>query len=125
VPVVAARKLGDATQRLAVNYAGSMEWGAGAAAADTGLYRSTAGGALALWGRLHVGAAQAYASGSAINAAAALQVDSTTRGFLPPRMTTTQRDAIASPPDGLIVYNTTTSKLNLREGGAWKAITSA
>jgi hypothetical protein len=31
------------------------------------------------------------------NASARLQVDSTTQGFLPPRMTTTQRDAIATP----------------------------
>lgn len=53
------------------------------------------------------------------NAAAQLQVDSTTRGFLPPRMTTTQRDAIATPPDGLMLYNSTTNKLQVRAAGAW------
>jgi hypothetical protein len=36
-----------------------------------------------------------------------LQIESTTRGFLIPRMTTTQRDAIASPATGLQIYNTT------------------
>jgi hypothetical protein len=59
------------------------------------------------------------------DAAAAVEIRTTSQGFLPPRMTTTQRDAISTPPDGLIVYNSTTGKLNLREGGAWKALTSA
>jgi len=50
---------------------------------------------------------------------AALTVASTTRGFLPPKMTTGERDAIGSPVDGLVLYNTTTSKLQVRAGGAW------
>jgi hypothetical protein len=53
------------------------------------------------------------------NAKAKLQVDSTTQGFLPPRMDTTQRNAIASPPAGLVIYNTTTSNLNSYSGSAW------
>ena len=53
------------------------------------------------------------------NAAAQLQVDSVLRGFLPPRMTTAQRDAITTPPDGLMLYNTTTNKLQVRAAGAW------
>jgi hypothetical protein len=47
------------------------------------------------------------------DASAQLSVTSTTRGFLPPRMTTTQRDAISSPAAGLVIYNTTTSKLQV------------
>lgn len=52
-------------------------------------------------------------------ASAQLQGDSTTQGWLPPRMTSTQRDAI-TPAAGLIIYNTTTSK---HEGynGTWNA----
>jgi hypothetical protein len=46
-------------------------------------------------------------------ASALLDVSSTTKGFLPPRMTTTQRDAISSPAAGLVIYNTTTSKLQV------------
>jgi len=52
-------------------------------------------------------------------ASAALDVTSTTAGVLFPRMTETQRDAIASPADGLVLYNTTTNKLQVRAGGAW------
>ena len=38
------------------------------------------------------------------DASAKLQVDSTTSGFLPPRMTNTERNNITSPQIGLIVY---------------------
>lgn len=44
--------------------------------------------------------------------AAILQLDTTTQGLLPPRMTTAQRDAIDSPPDGLMIFNTTTGSIN-------------
>ena len=60
---------------------------------------------------------------TAPNAAALLDVSTTTKGFLPPRMTTTQRDAITTPPAGLMVYNTTTNKLNVFTT-VWEAITS-
>lgn len=52
-------------------------------------------------------------------ASAILALASTTRGFLLPRMTTAQRDAIASPETGLHVYNTTTGALNFYNGSAW------
>lgn len=41
------------------------------------------------------------------NASAVLDVESTTQGFLTPRMTTTERLAIGSPANGLMVYDTT------------------
>jgi len=47
------------------------------------------------------------------NTNAALDVSSTTKVFLPPRMTQTQRDAISSPPIGGIIFNTTTNKLQV------------
>lgn len=53
------------------------------------------------------------------NASAQLDVASTTKGFLPPRMTTTQRDAISSPEPGLIIYNKTTQKHQGRNNVAW------
>ncbi len=59
------------------------------------------------------------------NASAVLEAVSTTKGFLPPRWTTTQRDNIASPVAGLEGYNTTTNKKNFYNGSAWEEITSA
>lgn len=56
---------------------------------------------------------------SSPNASAILDVTSTTQGILFPRMTTTQRDAISSPANGLVLYNTTDSKLQVRAGGSW------
>jgi uncharacterized protein YdcH (DUF465 family) len=58
------------------------------------------------------------------NAAAMLDVTSTTKGFLPPRMTLIQRNAIASPPAGLMIYNTISNKLNVYNGTAWEVVTS-
>ena len=50
---------------------------------------------------------------------AALQVNATDKGFLPPRLTTAQRDAIASPAAGLLIYNTDTNQVNIYDGTAW------
>ncbi len=51
---------------------------------------------------------------------AMLDVKSTTKGFLPPRMTTDQMNGIVSPPDGLLVYNTTVGSLYWFNGSLWK-----
>ena len=53
------------------------------------------------------------------SASAKVEIASTTQGFLPPRMTTAQRDAITSPSIGLVIYNTTTNCLNYFVGGGW------
>ncbi len=74
---------------------------------------------------------RAVASGTAVSignaspdASAKLQVDSTVSGFLPPRMTTTQKNAISSPIEGLVVYDTTLHKLCVRTVATWETITS-
>jgi hypothetical protein len=54
-------------------------------------------------------------------ASSRLTINSTTQGFLPPRMTTTERNAIATPATGLQVYNTTTNENNTYNGTAWVA----
>jgi len=56
-----------------------------------------------------------------INTSAVLQAESTTQGFLPPRMTTTQRNAIASPAPGLVVYDNTDNKHYGYNGTTWNA----
>lgn len=56
------------------------------------------------------------------NASAELDVSSTTKGFLPPRMTAVQRNAIATPAQGLMVYCTNcgvNGEAQLYNGVAW------
>jgi hypothetical protein len=45
--------------------------------------------------------------------------NSTTKGFLPPRMTTTQKNAIATPVAGLMVYDTTLNLISVFNGTIW------
>lgn len=48
-----------------------------------------------------------------------LELESTTKVFLPPRMTTVQRVAISSPSAGSLVYDTDLNCLSLYNGSAW------
>ena len=59
-----------------------------------------------------------------INPSAQLDVTSITKGFLPPRMTTTQRDAISTPATGLVIFNTTTNSLEYRSSTSWVQLTT-
>jgi hypothetical protein len=60
-----------------------------------------------------------FGADSTNDASSQVQIDSTTKGFLPPRMTTTQKNAIASPAAGLVVYDSTTNKLCCYNGSTW------
>jgi hypothetical protein len=57
------------------------------------------------------------------SASAILDAQSTTKGVRMPNMTTTQKNAIASPAAGLMVYDTTLAKLCVYTT-AWETITS-
>jgi hypothetical protein len=61
---------------------------------------------------------------SSPSASAILDAQSTTKGVRMPNMTTTQKNAIASPAAGLMVFDTTLSKLCVYSGAAWETITS-
>lgn len=61
-------------------------------------------------------------NGETTIASAILSASSTTRGFLPPRMTTTQKNAIASPAEGLIVYDTTLRLPQFYNGTLWVSL---
>jgi len=52
-------------------------------------------------------------------ASAKLDVTSTTKGFLPPRMDSTARNAITSPAAGLTIYNTSTNAFECYNGTSW------
>jgi uncharacterized protein (TIGR02145 family) len=53
------------------------------------------------------------------HASALVDMTSATRGFLPPRMTSSQMNAIGSPAEGLTVYNTTLRTLCVYNGESW------
>ena len=61
-----------------------------------------------------------------ISPTAVLEIESTNKGFLPPRMTSTQRDAITTPSTGLQVYCTDCSPAGLYNynGSVWAPIGS-
>jgi hypothetical protein len=56
---------------------------------------------------------------------ARLQVNSSSQGFLPPRLTTAQKAAISSPAQGLILFDTDLQKLCVYCSGGWETITSS
>ncbi len=61
------------------------------------------------------------------NSSAIMDVSSTDKGILLPRMTTIQRDAISLPSNGLQIYNTDTSCLNIynKTNASWTNLCSA
>ncbi len=60
--------------------------------------------------------AQTVIGGTAPDSSAVLDIQSTSHGVLFPRLSTTQRDAIANPAEGLMIYNTTTKCLEINLG---------
>lgn len=53
---------------------------------------------------------------------AALEIDSDSGGFLPPRMTTAKRDAISNPARGLMIYNTDEDCINFWNHAQWMSL---
>ena len=58
------------------------------------------------------------------NASSALDINTTSMGFLPPRMTSVQRDAILNPAEGLAIYNTTTHCFEFYKIAGWHNVCS-
>ena len=61
-------------------------------------------------------------TGASPDGKAMLDVASTNSGLLIPRLTTTQRDAISSPPNSLQIYNITTNRLEIYSNGSWQSV---
>ena len=77
-------------------------------------------------GRVRVTSTGSIGIGTTVPAAnALLDVSSTTKGFLPPRMTSDQMAAIANPVEGLMVYNTTQQCLAYYSKGAFNCAFAA
>lgn len=58
------------------------------------------------------------------DASAVLDIQSTDKGVLVPRMTTAQRMAIASPATGLLVFDNTTAGFWFYDGAAWQDLST-
>jgi hypothetical protein len=54
-----------------------------------------------------------------IDSSSILELESTTKGLLIPRMTNIERNALVSPPNGLQIINTTTNSLNIYKVNQW------
>lgn len=61
-------------------------------------------------------------TGSSAAASSMLDVTSTTKGVLIPRLTTVQMNAISSPATGLMIYNTTANSFYYYNGSAWTPV---
>lgn len=60
--------------------------------------------------------------GSPVEPTAALQIVAKDKGLLIPSLTSTQRNAIEDPANGLMIYNTTTNRFNYFNGTEWAEI---
>ena len=79
----------------------------------------------------HIGDSLLFDDGTSVglgtatpDASAQFDMTSTTQGFLAPRMTAAQRNAIGAPATGLFIYNTGTSLFNYFDGAVWQEIDS-
>ena len=59
------------------------------------------------------------------DASALLDITSTSKGILVPRMTTTQRNAISSPTNGLLVYDITDNSFWFRKANSWISLSGS
>ena len=69
--------------------------------------------------KTYIGSAAVPVAPSAI-----LEVDSTTKGVLFPRLTTTQKNAIAAPATGLMVVDITLNAVSIFNGTGWVTLTT-
>jgi hypothetical protein len=75
-------------------------------------------------GKLGIGVARSTTiNDTNIAPSAIMQVNSTTKGVLLPRMTTVEKNAISSPIAGLEVYDTTLNTKSFYNGSAWINVT--
>ena len=65
------------------------------------------------------------ATGASPDASAILDLSSTSKGLLVPRMTSAQRTAISSPATGLLVYDNTTGSFWYYSGSSWINLSAA
>lgn len=62
---------------------------------------------------------------STLDPNAVLEVESTSKGVLLPRLTTVQQNAMSAPTDGMLIYNTDSACFVLRRAGIWRSLCAA
>ena len=70
----------------------------------------------------HTNSNRLQTTAGGVEALGRMTVTTTTDGFLGPRLTTTQRDAISTPPAGLMIYNTTLNSYQVYNGTSWASV---
>jgi len=61
-------------------------------------------------------------SGTSPDGSAILDINTSEKGFLIPRLTTAERDAISAPASSLLIYNSTTKCFEFYENGNWQTL---
>jgi hypothetical protein len=57
-----------------------------------------------------------------LNQNALLELESSSKGLLLPRMTTAQVATMTSPPDGMMIFNTDSTCICIRRSGVWRSL---
>ncbi|MCC5924133.1 MAG: hypothetical protein JJT77_10125 [Crocinitomicaceae bacterium] len=68
---------------------------------------------------LHAQGIKISENGTNPDATAILELESSNKGFLPPRLTTVERDLIPNPAEGLVIYNLDTKCINFYNATLW------
>jgi uncharacterized protein (TIGR02145 family) len=76
---------------------------------------------LLFWGAIAFGQVRISSDNGDPHPSAGLDVSFENRGFLPPRLTTEQRDGIANPAEGLMIFNVTTKCIEFFAFNGWHA----
>jgi hypothetical protein len=105
---------GNLTNTTAIGYNAVVNTSNTIQLGNTDVTNVKTSGAITAGGKIIAGAS------SAASSSAVLEASSTTQGFLPPRLTTTQRDAITTPVAGLTIWNITNTQLEVYDGSYWK-----
>lgn len=95
----------------------------GASAGDINFYTGNVGPASDFVATFKIGG-QVGIGTTSPNASSILDVSSTTKGILIPRMTNTQMNAISSPDTSLQVFNTTNNAYYYYDGSAWRTMSN-
>ena len=112
---------GNATMNFQYN---PVSYGGTVNSTNNNYYRVAIGKSPSTDYRLEISGGLRIESDANTTSTALLELSSTTQGVLLPRMTTAQRDAIATPASGLEIYNTSTTSPNYYDGTTWQQVTN-